>query len=206
MRLGLLGPDAGKGDTLARAAKRLLGELGADRIVYLGVDGALDEVVRQWAEQLVGQDPTNAGVWLRAARECVSATPAEIDAFIAAERERQRLRTLESLPDDHTRVVEMIAGHVAVMVHDQRSLTEDDMLPARLLLFGKGKSEKPIIKQVGQRWFLSPGNQAEGGALVLDDSAEALTATIYDGAGQELRRETLTLSRATKLTVGGARV
>jgi hypothetical protein len=200
MRIGLLGPAELESDSLERAARRLLADLAPDRVIYLGVDGALDQVVHQWAQRLVGEDPTDEGLWSRAADHCPDASWQDLDDFVQRERDRQRLRLLESLPDAKTRVVELIAGAVAVMLHDRKDLTEEDMLPARLLLFGK--SAQPIIRQVGPRWFLAPGSQDVGGTLLLDDT-DTLTATVYDCHGTTLRHEVLALSRGTKMTVAG---
>jgi hypothetical protein len=202
MRLGLLGPAHGDPGPLERAARRLLDDLGADRIVYLGVDGALDRIVQSWAEALVGEEPTDAGIWTRAVRVCASATAEGIDRFIDAEEQRRRLRILQSLPDDSTRAVEMLAGAVAVMVYDKATLTEEDMLPARLLLFGK--SRQPMVRQVGQRWFLAPGNHDQGGTLLLEDDDESLTLVLYDAAGAEQRRERLVLGKTTRMKVSSA--
>jgi hypothetical protein len=204
MRLGLLGPTGGDPKPLELAARRLVDELGADRIVYLGVDGALDEVVQRWAQELVGDDPTDAGMWTRAVRTCAGADPAIIDRFIERENQRRRLRVLESLPDESTRAVEMLAGAVAVMVYDKSRLTEEDMLPARLLLFGRSK--QPLVRQVGQRWFLSPGGHDEAGTLVLEDDDENLTLVVYDASGAERRRERLALGRAARMKVSGASI
>lgn len=204
MRLGLLGPSGRDAEPLQRAARLLLEDLAVERVVYLGVDGALDRVVEEWAEELVGDDPSEAAVWARATRTCLVAKPRQIDAFIDAERSRRRLRMLESLPDAETRVVEMLGGVVTLMIYDKAFLNEEDMLPARLLLFGK--SEKPIIRQVGQRWFLSPGYLSDAGVMTLEDRDEGVDLGVYDAAGNELRHERLSTSRGVKLKVGSAGV
>jgi hypothetical protein len=203
MRLGFLGPADGD-IPLGDVARRVLGELGVERVIYLGIDGALDEVVRTWAEALVGTNPTEAGLWQRAAGACPASKPEDIDRFIATERELRGLRRFESLPDESTRSVEMVGGSVAVMVYDKGALTEEDMLPARVLIFGK--SRQPLVRQVGQRWFLAPGTQQNGGTLILEDDDDGLSVTLHDASGAERRRERLSLARGTKLTVGGARV
>jgi hypothetical protein len=142
-------------------------------------------------------------MWARASA-CGTASPEAIDGFIALEAERRKLRRFESLPDESTRAVEMLGGSVAVMIYDKAALTEEDMLPARLLLFGK--SRQPLIRQVGQRWFLSPGSHEEGGTLVLEDDEDGLTVRIHDADGNERRRERLCLTRSARMTVSGARV
>lgn len=206
MRLALLGPAGPRTKALETAARFVLEQLRVDRAVYLGVDGALDEVIAAWAKELVGDDPTEVAVWERALAACAQAEPEAIDEYITAEQERRALRTFESLPDGGTRAVEMLGGALAVMIHDKALLDEEDMLPARLLLFGK--SPQAVVKQVGQRWFLSPGSFEEGGLMTLDDDGDGdgdgVTLTIYDANLSPVRNELLTLHRGAKLKVGVA--
>ena len=203
MRLALLGPAEGHLDALEAAMRFLLEARSIDRAVYLGVDGALDAVVHAWAGRLVGDNPSEVGVWARAVRACLRATPAEIDGYIRRERERAALRMFEALLDADTRSIEMLGGALAVMIHDKAHLNEEDMLPARLLLFGK--SSMGVVKQVGQRWFLSPGSFAGGGGIMtLDDEEDGVFLTLYDRDATEIRTEHLSIERATKLKVGSA--
>jgi hypothetical protein len=204
MRLALLGPAEGHTTELSAAARFLLDEKLVDRAVYLGIDGALDAVVQSWAESLVGEDPSEEAVWERAARACLRSGAADIDGFISKERARARLRVFESLPDSETRVVEMLGGALAVMIHDKAKLNEEDMLPARILIFGKGKGA--VIKQVGQRWFLSAGSLGDegSGVMLLDDTDEGIHLTLLDRACQEVRTERLSTERGAKLKVSGA--
>lgn len=204
MRLALLGPADGRTTELAAAARFLLDEKAVDRAVYLGVDGALDGVVRGWAESLVGEDASEEGVWSRAARSCVASGPDGIDSFISKERERARLRVFESVPDEETRLVEMLGGALAVMIHDKGKLNEEDMLPARILIFGRSKAA--VVKQVGQRWFLSAGSlgDASSGVMLLEDRDDGIHLTLLDSACQEVRSERLSTERSARLRVGGA--
>lgn len=202
MRLALLGPAGTRTEALAAAARFALERLEVDRAVYLGVDGALDSVITDWARELVGDNPTEEGVWHRSLHACSEAEAAHIDQYIAAERGRAALRRFEALPDAGTRAVEMLGGALAVMIHDKALLDEEDMLPARLLLFGK--SPKAVIKQVGQRWFLSPGSFDDAGLMTLDDDGEGISLTLYDGASNVVRSEQLSTGRGAKLRVGGA--
>jgi len=207
MRLALLGPAEGHTTELLAAARFLLDEKQVDRAIYLGLDGALDAVIEAWAESLVGPDPSEEGVWARAAESCLRASPEAIDSFISKERERGKLRVFESLPDAETRLVEMLGGALVVMIYDKGRLNEEDMLPARLLIFGKGKGA--TVKQVGQRWFLSAGSldDAAGGIMLLEDLDEGIDLTLFDRACNEIRTERLSTERTTtKLTIGGANI
>ena len=195
MRLGLIGPAQDDDEALERGAQFLVREVGVDRAVYLDVDNGLERVVSRWAAELVGGDPSDDAVWQRAAERCAEAEPGEIDEFIAAEREREALKLFESLPGDGTRVIELLNGRVAVMIYDKSDLDEEDMLPATFLVFGA--SRQPLVKQVGSRWFLSPGTLEHFGLMTLEDREDGVHLTLYDSLGREIRRERLTTERGT---------
>ncbi len=202
MRLGLLGPADDHEEALERAVGFLFRDVSVDRAVYLGVDHALDTVVQSWAARLVGGDPAEEALWQRAAERCAHASAAEIDAFVTAERERRALSVFESLPGDGTRAIELLNGRVVVMIHDKADLDEEDILPASLLVFGK--SSQPLVKQVGSRWFLSPGLLEHFGVMTLEDHEDGIHLALFDSAGREVRRERLIAARTAKLKVSGA--
>src|ERR1700676_2798695 len=98
----------------------------------------------RWAARLVGSDPSDDAAWKRAAEVAVRGTPAEIDAFVARERARQRLRVLEGLPAAKgARTVEMIGDRARVLLYDQTVLDEEDIFAASLLVYGK--SPEPLV-------------------------------------------------------------
>ena len=98
MRFAVLGPANGDLAALEKGASLLLFEHQAEQVVYLGADDALDRLVLDWARRLVGVDPSDQGIWDRAAVRCVSSSHEEIDRFIAAEKRRERLKALKCLP------------------------------------------------------------------------------------------------------------
>jgi len=202
MRLGLLGPALDQGEALASAARGLRERLGADRVVYLGADSALDDLVRAWAEELVGPRADDATLMSRATRACLDAAPDEIEAFLDRERQRTALRMFESLAGESTRSVELIGGKVAVLLYDKAELVEDDILPATLLVFGKSKQS--LIKQVGRRWFLSPGTFPAHGILVVEDTGGELRATSYDPSFELRETVRLEAPQALKMRALGA--
>lgn len=201
MRLGLLGPAPDQKDVLVDAAKAMQGQLGADRVLYLGSDRMLDIVVGIWAEALVGPRADDLAVMKRATEKCLEATPEDIDRFLAAERERSQLRMFQSLAGERTRSVELIGGKVAVMLYDKAHLEEEDILPATLLIFGK--SREPLIKLIGRRWFLSPGTFPRHGIMVIDDSSEKLCAVVYDRQYREVERKELAAPKTLRMRVAG---
>lgn len=191
MRLGLLGPANGDVGALGRGAEFLLNGVRVHRAIYLGNDGALDRAVGAWAKKLVGEDPTDDGAWKRAAETAIRGTPAEIDRFVAVERARLRLKALEALPEQSSRTIEMVGDRVAILIHDKGQLEEEDILAANILLYGK--SDAPLLRKVGPRWFLTPGpiGSSGGGLAVLDDEQDEVVATIYDASGKPAVREVL---------------
>ncbi len=202
MRLGLLGPAEGDVIGLGRAAEFLLTTAKVSRAVYLGVDPSLDKAVAAWARRLVGDDPSDDAAWKRAAEMAIHGTAGEIDHFVAVERARMRLKALETLPHGG-RTIEMVGDRVAILIHDKAQLDEEDILAANLLVFGR--SAEPLVKKIGTRWFVSPGQLTNrgGGIAVLDDEEAEVICTVYDSQGKQTARETLTVARATKIRVQG---
>ncbi len=203
MRLGLLGPAEGNLVALARAAEFLLNGAKVGRAIYLGDDDALEEVVGTWASSIVGADPSHGAIWDRARHVALDGTPKEIDDFVIAERARLRLRALEELPHDGLSV-EMFGDRVAVLIHDKGQLDEEDIFSATFLVYGK--SDVPLVKAIGARWFLTPGRlgSAGGGVLILDDEGETVLGSVYDTDGNRTHHEPLVVPRAAKMRVQGS--
>jgi len=204
MRLGLLGPASGDVGALGRAAEFLLNGARVHRAIYLGNDGALDRAVAAWARKLVGDDPTDDGAWRRAAEVALTAAPATIDRFVATERARMRLKSLEALTGAEARTIEMIGDRVTVLIHDKALLDEEDILAANIIAYGK--SDAPLVRKIGQRWFVTPGpiGSQDGGIAVLDDEKEEIVITVFDGSGKPTQREVLKTVNASKLKVRDA--
>jgi hypothetical protein len=201
VRLGLLGPARDNLVAFARAAEFLLNEAKVTRAIYLGGDHALETMVARWAESLVGPNPSDEGIWDRALGVALDGEPDRIDGFLRSERARLRLRSLESLSTSELRSMEMFGDRVAVLVQDKALLDEEDILSASFLVYGK--SDAPLVRQFGARWFLTPGpiGCEGGGAIVLDDSSDEVVATFYGATGQPGRTETLITARVSKLSV-----
>jgi len=201
MRLGLLGPAAGDLAGLARAAEFLLNSVKVVRAIYLGDDHAIEETVALWAESLVGSDPSDEAVWGRAIEMALRGTPEQIDAFLHAERARLRLKSLEALPKEG-RSVEMFGDKVAILVHDKSLLDEEDIFSAQFLVYGK--SDVPMVKKIGSRWFVTPGpiGAAGGGAILLEDNDVDVVATVFDASGKPSFTEQLVVPRARMRVLG----
>lgn len=203
MRLGLLGPAGVDVAALGRAAEFLLNGARASRAIYLGRDGALDRAVATWARKLVGDDPSTDAVWKRAAEVARSGSAEQIDRFVQVERTRLTLRALEALPAPALRTIEIVGDRVAVLVHDKALLDEEDISGASIFVYGK--SDGPLVKKIGARWFVTPGpiGCANGGIATLDEDGDQLFLTIYDITGKPAQREKLVVPRPARIRVQG---
>lgn len=203
MRFAVLGPANGDLAALEKGASLLLFEHQAEEVIYLGPDDALDRLVLGWARRLVGSDPSDEGIWDRAAARCASARPDEIDRFLAAERKRQRLKSLKCIPAATSRTIEILEGRVAVLLYDKALLDEEDILPASLLIFGK--SRDPLVRHVGSRTFVSPGELGggkSGVALFSDDAGTGeVSVAMYEPGGTMIESHPLAAHRTGRFTV-----
>ena len=203
VRLGLLGPSGEDLATLARSAgvSAERGQ-GQPRRFTSAPTRRSKRPSPSGPESLVGEDASDDGLWNRAFRVAAAGTPEQIDAFLRGERARLRLQVyLEGLPATELRSVEMIGDRVAVLIHDKALLDEEDIFSATFLVYGK--SEGPLVKKIGSRWFPTPGpiGSIGGGVLVLDDANDEVVATLYDAEGREARAQVLTTERVAKLSV-----
>jgi hypothetical protein len=203
VRLGLLGPAEGDLKGLAKGAEFLLNVAHVDRAIYLGEDRSLEAAVVSWAMRLVGHDPTDEGAWEQAGQLALRGSPAEIDWFVRAQRARLRLRALESLPSGQSRTIEMIGDRVAILLYDKGLLDEEDIFAAHLLIYGR--SDGPLVKRIGTRWFLTPGpiGKDGGGVAILDESKDDIAVTLYDVDGKAHGGQSLPVSRGANLRIQG---
>ena len=203
VRLALLGPCEGELWALARAATTALDTLLADQVVYLGTDGALDFVVEEWA-QAIGVD-ASIDARLRADPSLLDADPSVLAEEVERERARLKLGRLRSIAAPGLRALEILNDRVVLLVDDKAVLDEEDLLPATIIVFGKGE---PTVRRIGSRTFACPGflNRKDQGLLLLDegDSGSGITLTLLDAEGNEKQREIVETSRAAKLRVHGA--
>lgn len=169
MRLGIIGPCKGDMRTLAHAVECLLDVVGVQRILYLASDSSLDVLVRAWARSLVGNNPNEESLLARATLRCANASGEAVEAFVAAERARARLRALSFLPEGNRRTVEFFDGRVALFIYDKSILDEEDVVGATLFVYGR--SNEPKIKRIGSRMFITPGplGAPRGGLAVMGE-------------------------------------
>jgi hypothetical protein len=116
-----------------------------------------------------------------------------------AQRERERLRLFESLDSASAHAVELLGGKLTLLTYDKKNLEAEDMVPASFLVFGR--SSEPLTKQIGPRWFLSPGTAPRGGAMLLDDSSDPVTVTGYDAGFAVVLEGTLDVGTGARVKI-----
>ncbi len=204
MRLAVIGPAAGDRIALRKRAQFAMEELSPDRVLYLGIDDAFDDMVERWASHIVQGDPSDEAVWKRAAKACATANHHAIDAFLKRERKRAALKALATLPHAKARTIEVFLGLVCIIIHDKALLDEEDILPATLLVFGK--SPIPMIHRVGKRVFVSPGpiSDPDGGVALIAEKKKEILIAVHGADGEEKSHDLISTSRSARLTVQGA--
>jgi len=201
MKLGFIGPCRGEVGALRGPAEFLLFELGADRVVYLGADDALDRAIAGWADKL-GAPADENGFLDEAALLAVDAPAEALLDLLARDRKVRRLNDLAALPAPPSRAVEMLDDRVVLMVFDKSVLDEDDVANATAIVWGNAR--EPQLRAIGPRVFLSPGWIGVGVHLhcaLLEYDGESLRCAIYDRAGSVKQEHKAPIVRAAKMGV-----
>jgi hypothetical protein len=187
VRIGLLGPLPAESPpgVLERACDFLLTTQAATRIVYLGADDALEQLVVDWATRLVGGDPTDEAAWARAAQVAIAGSADQIDGFVTKERKRLSLRALVSLPEDTLSALETMGDTTVLLIHRRGDIEPDDVASAQVLIYGNGA--QPLVERLGSRWFVTPGSMAGAGGVGVLDDENGFVFRSYDAGGNLLR-------------------
>lgn len=212
MRIGLASDCYGNVEDLARALERFVADK-VDRIFFLGgryadVDAAIGRLKERRSEVTASEgDEGFLGVF-RVVLAAHAVGPDE-----ETERLRKRIIRVASraCPEYDAgsaprKLMELLEGHVACLVHDKSELTRDDITNAPLLFHGN--SAQAAIVQIGPRVFITPGHlrsPAPDGRpptwAVAELDARALTLVVYDTDGRELRRERADLGGRARMVV-----
>ncbi len=188
MRIGFIGPAEGDVEALREALDFLLGDAGADSVIYMGEDDTADQLAEEARRAATGGAD---GTFLGAARElAMSGTPEQISALLGAEEDLEKLSALRILPPSPMRAVEMLDDRIVLLVHDKAVLAEDDIVNASVIVFGRSK--ELMLKRFGARYFFTPGplNQGQVGLLEREGDGR-LAAAAFDLSGRPLWREVL---------------
>lgn len=180
MRLGLVSDTFGNLDALDRALE-LFARAQVARVFFLGGRVAdLDSVLSR--------------------RASVSGSPLRSVVRVAS-------RSCPEYADPRARKqVDLVEGKVVCLVHDKAELSRDDIENATLILHGN--SHQAALVGIGPRCFATPGHlrhPAPSGSpasfALVDAGAVLVEMTVFSAEAAELRKERVTLSRVTKLSV-----
>jgi predicted phosphodiesterase len=214
MRIGLASDCHGNVDDLARAIEHFQ-DAKVDRIFFLGgrcgdVDAALDRAAVRPSDAVAEAEDSDDG-FLAAFRGVLAAHAVGPDA----DRERLGKRIVRiasrTCPEYASgaaprKLMELVEGHVACLVHDKSELTRDDITNAPVLFHGN--SVQPAIVQIGPRVFVTPGHlrspAPEGRPAtwaIVELDPRSLTLVVHDTGGRELRRERIDLGGRARMVV-----
>ena len=190
MRLGLLGPADGELAALREAVEFLVGDAAVDQTIYLGTDDAVERVLAEWAEELVGGTATEDAFLDRVVELAPRGSASALEKLLAADAAVQRLYTVRTLPPAPARAVEMLDDRIVLVVHDKAVLDQDDIANAHLVVYGR--SPAADLKRFGHRYFFTPGPlRARKVGIVELESDGSLAVSLYDPSGAPLFREAL---------------
>ncbi|MEM6962752.1 MAG: hypothetical protein AAF355_04415 [Myxococcota bacterium] len=198
-RIGLVGPCFSDPKILRRALEFLLDEASADEVIYLGVDGKIDRIMREWIDEVTHGRFDEVRFLDYAAQLILRGSADEIAELLDADQKVTRLRKIRSVPRPPERDVEMVSDRIVLVVYDKAILDEDDIANATLIVYGK--SSEVFLKQFGPRYFFTPGPLEQNRVAVIEvDSEQSVSIVAYDLQGTLVFRETLS-ARATKMQV-----
>jgi predicted phosphodiesterase len=141
IRIGLVSDSCGDAPLLARALAAL-DQAGAERLFFLG---------GRWADA----DAALAPPFPAAAAARIRARLARVAGSSSPERASGKAPA---------KVIEMVGGALACLVHDKADLTRDDIANATFLFHGA--ADAPALVQIGPRFFVTPGRLARPAAPV----------------------------------------
>lgn len=115
--------------------------------------------------------------------------------------ERDCLQYLD--PNIPNKAVDMLGDVLCCLVHDKNDLTRDDLLNGTVFIHGK--EPEPRVKQIGPRFFVTPGKltgAVEQTCGLIDTSEAALHFSAFTLEGRVVvDRQPLAVDRKTKLSV-----
>jgi hypothetical protein len=168
VRIGLVSDSCGHAPLLARALAAL-DHAGAERLFFLGC---------RWADA-----------------DAALAPPFPV---AVAARLRSRLVRVGSAScperasgEAPAKLIEMVGGSLAYLVHDKADLARDEIANATFLLHGA--ADVPALVRIGPRFFVTPGRLAgvpAGTFALLELDGSRVELVVFDVDGRERTRLT----------------
>ncbi|MEM9187660.1 MAG: hypothetical protein AAGF12_00690 [Myxococcota bacterium] len=190
MKIGFIGPSDGDVGLVREAIEFLVGDADVSYAIYLGEDDSIDRAVTGWAEEIM-QGSASAEAFLdRVVALVRDGEAGEIRQLLAQDRDVRRLFAVRKLPPPPARVIEMIDDRIVTVVYDKAVLDEEDIANASLLVYGK--SDKPLLKRFGPRYFFTPGPLKKKAVAIIEVEEEGqVMVGLFDPSGAPLWREAL---------------
>lgn len=184
MRIGVIGEARKATADLRKAIELFLADPEIRQVIYLGMDGAVEDVVGTWSSESL----SDAAFLARGAELACGGSAEAIELLLSESRSAQRLSAVRKLPDPPARAIEMLEKWIVLAVHDKAILDEDDVANAHVIVYGK--ASEADFKRFGPRVFLTPGPLHKGkvGRLTLRNDGY-LEIDLLDLSGAELRHE-----------------
>jgi hypothetical protein len=185
VNLGILGPAHGDLVAFRAHCERLLFHEGVERIVYLGVDDALDAASSGWHEAL-GAAADDETFFDRIAAVAADDDPAALDAVLAHEARGARLGDIGDLAGDGGRRVELCDGGLVLLLDEHHRPSDDDL--ANALLVVHGSAPRADLRTRGTCTVVSSGPLPRNGVAVhLHLDRTRLRVRLLDLAGRSVR-------------------
>src|SRR5690606_11254236 len=116
----------------------------------------------------------NGSLWSRALTQS-EAAPEVIDRFVTRERRKLALRRIGPGTSPQAELSLPHAGGLRVVSRAELTGAQ----PAARILVYDGLS-KPVVRQSGEGFVLNPGDLGHAGAMLVHDSPQHLTISLFD--------------------------
>ena len=200
MKVGFIGPGNGDDGLLREAVEFLIGDVEVGQAIYLGLDDALERVVREWAGEILPGELGEEAFLDRAAALACDGSADAIGDLLESDRSLRRLACIRRLPPPPARAIEMIGDRIVTMVHDKAILGEEDIANSTLLVYGKSK--ETLLKRFGPRYFLTPGPLSNRKVAVVEGDDEGqLIVGMFEPSGAPIWSEALQSRVTGKISV-----
>ncbi len=194
-KIGVLGP-TDDDEALREAASFLLGDAGAEQVVFMGDGRFLERALERWMAD-AGLD--GESTFLDRAREAALTGDARrIEAFLAEDAAARRIVDIRRLPEAPARAIELLDDRILLFVYDKSVLDEEDIANAHIIVYGL--SSEAGVRRFGRRAFFTPGPLSGGRVGLVEASEEGITVSVFEVSGRPVLSETLAQS-ITRMTV-----
>jgi hypothetical protein len=198
MKIAFMGPGSSDASSLGDVVRRLAATGEYEKIVYLGDDDSIDQIVDAWRAELGAA--SLEGTLTEATRLASHGSAGDIHAFLDRHGQASALSNIVRVPAAPARTIELLDDRILTIVFDKATLNEDDIANSTVLIYGK--SPEPFVRQIGPRYFLTPGPISRGviGVAEVDATGQAFLG-LYSLDGTTVWRDAVQSARASRIRV-----